>query len=269
MIGSQFVWLGDGDRHLDAPFVTNYKEITIGLYGGNTSSGANKNEDGVLVWRSEDNSCEFIAILDAHNTAQSAELVIRSLESIMPEIHEGLLTCTDYVFESIRELIVNLFSSDDFINKCKDIVGETSCLISVRKGQYLWWLNIGDCVLYLLHEELQKRGQFAMNQRNFYEWIGNQSTFNYGIPCYTTGLRELRPGKNMILMTTDGLLEYGECHYNNPINIYECLKSQFESSLDKCVQELLTDVHVGKGKDSATIISWTIENNSTACYPSD
>ena len=84
MENNEFVWIGNDDKHLDAPYVTRYKDIVIGVYGGNTSAGANKNEDGALVWRSEDNSWEFSAILDAHNTAQSAELVFRGLESIRP-----------------------------------------------------------------------------------------------------------------------------------------------------------------------------------------
>ncbi|GLX66540.1 protein phosphatase 2C domain-containing protein [Paenibacillus glycanilyticus] len=264
-----FVWLGDEDKHLDDPFVTNYMDISIGLYGGNTFAGANKNEDGTLVWRNEDHSGEIVAIVDAHNTAQSAELVIRSLETIMPNIIEALSPCNLNVFENINKMIIHLFSSDHFVNQCKDVIGETACLICIRRDQYLWWLNIGDCVLYLFHEELQQRGQYALNQRNFYEWIGNQSAFNYGIPCYSTGLRELRPGTNTILVTTDGLLEYGDRHYDKSENIYNCVKNQFQSSLDASIKKLITDVHEGQGRDSATVISWTIENNLPACYPSD
>ena len=44
---------------------------------------------------------------------------------------------------------------------------------------------------------------------SFYEWIGNVNTFDLPVPCYSTGIRELRNGKNRIVMVTDGVLECG------------------------------------------------------------
>ena len=47
------------------------------------------------------------------------------------------------------------------------IKGETACLLCVRKENYIWWLSIGDCLVYVFHEELHKLGQYALNQRHF------------------------------------------------------------------------------------------------------
>ena len=32
--------------------------------------------------------------------------------------------------------------------------------------------------MYVFHDELHKLGQYALNQRHFYEWIGNVNTFD-------------------------------------------------------------------------------------------
>ena len=75
-------------------------------------------------------------------------------------------------------------------------------MVCVRKDRYLWWMSIGDCVLYLLHPKLAALGQFALNQRGFYEWVGHVNTFDLAAPCYTTGTRYLPPGPNTILLLT-------------------------------------------------------------------
>ena len=49
----------------------------------------------------------------------------------------------------------------------KELKGETACLLCVRKENYIWWLSIGDCLVYVFHEELHKLGQYALNHRHF------------------------------------------------------------------------------------------------------
>lgn len=264
---SEFIWIGNEAMHLDAPYVLNTQEIIVGMYGGNSSTGANKNEDAALVWRSSDHSWEFTAILDAHHSSESAALVVRNLMLIKNEIIDCLSNSSEISFDRLQNLIIALFSSDEFLHQCKSITGETSCLICARKGAFLWWLNIGDCILYLFHEELVRLGQYALNQRNYYEWIGYQSSFHSGVPCYTSGTRELRNGKNMIVVATDGLLEFGNHPYENPEHLYDFLKIQ--KPLASSIKDLLGKVHLGNGRDSATIIAWMIESPHLPCYPSD
>lgn len=46
----QYSWVGSREMCLDEISIKQYGEIVIGKYGGNISAGANKNEDGALVW---------------------------------------------------------------------------------------------------------------------------------------------------------------------------------------------------------------------------
>lgn len=60
---------------------------------------------------------------------------------------------------------------------------KTACLIVLRKNKYLRWLSIGDCISYLSHQELRNLGQYQINQRQFYEWVGQVNTINQIVPC--------------------------------------------------------------------------------------
>ena len=73
----------------------------------------------------------------------------------------------DTVFRSIENHILTILQSSSFKEKCKRIKGETACLLCVRKEKYIWWLSIGDCLVYVFHDELHKLGQYALNQRHF------------------------------------------------------------------------------------------------------
>ncbi len=84
------------------------------------------------------------------------------------------------------------------------------------------------------YEELHKLGQYALNQRHFYEWIGNVNTFDLPVPCYSSGIRELRTGKNRIVMVTDGVLEW-ERRYETPVNLYNAMNRN-----DKTLKEIFT-----------------------------
>lgn len=120
-----------------------------------------------------------------------------------------------------------------------------------------------NCLIYVFHEELHKLGQYALNQRHFYEWIGNVNTFHLPVPCYSTGIRELRTGKNRIVLVTDGVLECGERRYEKSSNLYEDMNGNKEE-LTECVRNVLEHVHHQLGRDSATIISWDCENDTYA-----
>ncbi len=195
---NSFIWLGSENKHLDSPNVVKCGNILVGCYGGDTEAGQYKNEDGVFVMSRDD--WEFSVILDAHNSADSVKLIINILDSVKKDIVN--------ILEKEDSLIkINKFIQNQFINNRKILSltkGETACLICVRKENYLYWFSIGDCLCYLLNEELSKKGQYALNQRQFYEWVGETNTFDLKFPCYSNGFRELRRGENVIILVTDG-----------------------------------------------------------------
>ncbi len=253
-----FRWLGSSAPHLDAPHVTTCRNVVIGCYGGCTAAGATGNEDGALVWCAPDGSWEFGLLLDAHGSAESAALVLAAVEAAAAAITATLSQPIESAFVSLQRTLLALFQAPAFREQCERVRGETACLICARKERFLWWLSIGDGVLYLFHPELARLGQFALNQRSFYEWVGHANSLVLPVPCYASGTRELRRGHNHILMTTDGLLECG----THPFEDSRCLYALFTADgstgerLEASVRAALGQVCHEKGRDSATLIAW-------------
>lgn len=261
-------WHGSQNRHLDMPEVTCCGKVVIGCYGGNTQAGADSNEDGALVWSADDETWELAMLLDGHCSTESVELILTTLHAKAAAVRALLSQDVEIAFPSLHQFLFALFRSPAFLRQCQQVRGETSCLICVRKAQFLWWLCVGDCVVYLLHPELAQRSQFALNHRNFFEWIGQVNTFDLLTPCYTTGIRELRSGRNRIVMTTDGLLEFGSRSFERPQQVYKEFLQDGKEDLKERVLAALFQVHQAQGQDSATVIAWDYENTSQASYPS-
>ncbi|MEK3795335.1 protein phosphatase 2C domain-containing protein [Paenibacillus sp. FSL R7-0204] len=262
-----FSWVGSGERYLNHPVTCTLNRMVVGRYGGNTAAGADKNEDGVYVLSKPGGDWEFAMLLDAHNTAESAELLIRTINSERGEIIRLLALPVQQAFREMEAFLLAIFQSEAFLSQCRQVTGETACLICVRMENYLWWFSVGDNSLYLLHPELAARGQYALGQRNYYEWIGFVNTFAQSVACYSSGIRELRQGRNIIVMTTDGLLEVGARLLEDPRRLYEAFTGR--EDLEKCVAEVLTSVHEQRGRDSATVVAWSYENGRAGAMPSD
>ena len=113
-------------------------------------------------------------------------------------------------------------------------------------------------------------GQFALNQRQFFEWIGRVNTFALPVPCYTTGVRELRGGRNIVILATDGLLECGARPFEEPRALYRAFFAPPDAAPDLAarVTALLGRVHQERGRDSATVIAWACENPHAAAMSS-
>ena len=79
-----FRWVGSEEAYLDQPSLAECGSSIIGRYGGRTEAGAHKNEDGALVWCDAGRAWEFAALLDAHFSAESAELILATLETERP-----------------------------------------------------------------------------------------------------------------------------------------------------------------------------------------
>ncbi|WP_066070314.1 protein phosphatase 2C domain-containing protein [Neobacillus soli] len=257
-------WIGQEDPCINQINIESCGQMVLGRYGGNQQAGAHKNEDGAMVVKGKD--WEFAMILDGHNSAASVDLVMKTIEKEWDKLAASLKEPVEAAFQSFEKHILSIFQSQSFLDSCKQIQGETACLLSVRKENYLWWLSIGDCLIYLFHDELHKLGQYALNQRQFYEWIGQVNTFAQSVPCYSSGIRELRAGRNRIVLVTDGVLECGGRYNETPSNLYtECSGQPVHSSVERILQH----VHENNGRDSATIVCWDYHNPLPATYLSN
>lgn len=139
-------------------------------------------------------------------------------------------------------------------------------MICIRKENYLWWFSVGDCVVYVFHPELIALGQFQLNQRQFYEWIGHVNTFDKAVPCFSSGVRELRKGMNRIFMSTDGLLECPGEPFSNPKDVADSLDAE---QLGEAFSLILNEIEKNNVRDSTTMIGWTVDVSKQGSIPSD
>ncbi len=265
MNSKSYTWIGSEQPFLDTPTITEQQGIHIGWYGGNTKAGANKNEDGLFIMQSADGSAKLAILLDAHQTATSAELIVHTLQKDEPRL-QVILEQSD-LFDVFENYIIDLFSSDSFRQACQQVTGETACLIILQKESYVWWFSVGDCIAYLLHPDLAHWGQYGLNQRQFYEWIGQVNTFDLEVPCYTVGKRQLRTGHNIIVLMTDGVVDTPDQYFQNPEHVYDALRNT--PDLTQPIESILQHIHTQLGKDSATILCWQYINHEAAQMPSD
>lgn len=255
------IWIGTNKPYLDTPVVDRLNGITIGRYGGNTNANANKNEDGLLIWIEPQRTWEFMMLLDAHCSSESAELILNTIQAHKQSILPILELPVGFLFHTMEEQLLQIFKSERFVMDCRTIEGESSCIICVRKENYLWWFSVGDCMLSLLHPDLMDMGQTLLNQRSFFEWIGKVNTFELEVPCYSTGCRELRTGDNVMIMATDGYI-HGERELGSIVDIYD------EGDIHRNVGVFLDKLHQEHTVDSTTIIAWRVENHRSASMPS-
>jgi hypothetical protein len=257
-----FRWLGSESAHFNIPAVSANGPMAIGRFGGLSSAGANRNEDAALAWCSTESvdfgGWEFAALMDAHGSAQSAALVMDTLEQRRPTLAANLDLPASQAFPALHSELLAMFNAQTFRARARQIYGETSCLLAARKSYFLWWMTIGECQAYLFHPELAQRGQYALNQRSAFEWVGRSNVFDLPIPCYASGVRELRGGRNTIVLTTDGLLDAGSAPFKDPAALYALFTERPDVS--ESVQLALLQVHAQKGRDSATLIAWDYVN---------
>ncbi|MGA3599755.1 protein phosphatase 2C domain-containing protein [Lysinibacillus agricola] len=262
-----FSWVGSQENFVDKVNIQHIDHIIVGRYGGNSNAGQYKNEDGCLVWFNEREDWEFVIVLDAHNTAESAERVVALFENEKSHIRHLLsMPTTQKTFKMLEEKVLCMFQSKEFLSTCRNVKGETACLIVVRKEKYIWWFSVGDCVLYLFHPELSALGQNQINQRQFYEWIGQVNTFEQEVPCYSVGIKELRQGENRLFLTTDGLIECPNGPYSNPTTIDNAF---FHSKDEENIKSMLKNIQENNVRDSTTIISWKVNILKEATIPSN
>jgi hypothetical protein len=262
----KYHWVGNEKSFVDDITIIEVEPIVVGHFGGCSSAGQTKNEDGCLIFVNKQEDWEFTILLDAHNSSESAELVVVRFLKEEEAIRQLMSKPLEETFQLIEEHILCILHSHTFKEACKSVIGETAVLFVVRKGKYLWWLSVGDCLLFVLHPELEALGEIQLNRRSFYEWIGQVSTFDLPVPSYSRGIKELRKGRNHIFLTTDGLVECPNTNFENPKEIFHRL---LDVSNEIGVMKLLNEIEDKNVRDSTTIISWEIIAGESATMPSN
>ncbi|WP_138494982.1 protein phosphatase 2C domain-containing protein [Paenibacillus pinistramenti] len=261
----EYEWIGRVQPFLDEVSVTAGGNVHIGHFGGSSINGAQKNEDALFILQNEENSWTFCALLDAHNSSQSAELIIRLLNDNKDDLIS--IFNSNNAFLELEPYFLNKVMDAEFKDKCRNLTGETSCLFCFQRGAYLWWFSIGDCMALLFHPDLAKFNQYGLNQRQFYEWVGQVNTFDLSVPCYTAGRRQLRQGTNYIVLLTDGVLDTDDEFYSDYRNLYNAIVQgeDAEAGLRSIFDHLVKE----SARDSATLVCWKYLNKEQAQSPSD
>jgi serine/threonine protein phosphatase PrpC len=254
-------WAGSRENFLDRPDVTSVHGIVLGRYGGRADAGASKNEDAAFVKASPDGRWEVAAVADGHGGCDSSALAVQLLDEdpVLPAL---LGLPVSRALPAVHAHLLGLLQAAD----TSGLSGETALLVAARRDRFLYWACIGDCTLYVLHHQLAAFGQYALNQRSFYEWFGQVNSLRLEVPCYATGVHALRPGLSRIVLVTDGLLEFGERPYVDARRLYEDLAEGGELAAQ--TGRLLQAVHDARGTDSATIVAWDARAGETVMYPS-
>ena len=92
------------------------------------------------------------------------------------------------------------------------------------------------------------------------------NTFEKAVPCFSSGVRELRKGINHIFMTTDGLLECPGEPFSDAMDIANIVEA---NQLEFAFSQILSEIEKNNVRDSTTMIGWTVENPQQGSIPSD
>ena len=136
-------WAGADETFLDRPDATAVSRLMLGRYGGRVDAGASKNEDAALIIEGPD--WELAVVADAHAGGDSAALVVELMEN-STELRRVLEQPSPLTLSALHtEVISRLLRADT-----SRLTGETALLVVARKGGFLSWLSVGDCVAYVL-----------------------------------------------------------------------------------------------------------------------
>ncbi len=86
----QFSWIGSQNDFVDTISIVPVNHVSLGRFGGNSLAGQYKNEDGCMIWADEQQDWEFAVLMDAHKSAESAELVVQQINKYKRDIQEIL-----------------------------------------------------------------------------------------------------------------------------------------------------------------------------------
>lgn len=257
------VWNGSINHYIDEIKMIDLHHVTVGIFGGSSSKGTKLNEDGLYIISKSDDFV-FSVLFDAHATNESVIYFTEALIKKNVEIENFLKLDTRQAIKNIETLIEEMLNNQLLLRQSKEINGETAFLVCLQKNEYLWWLSVGDNSIYIFNKEFNELGQYRLNQRIFYQWIGQKNSFDLEVPCYSKGTIQLRPGKTIIAMLTDGILEIKGRPFENSENLKNYIE---DNSLNSGIQKILEVVKDTCGKDNATMIAWSIDNEIDGLRP--
>ncbi|PEB50801.1 hypothetical protein CON65_09025 [Bacillus pseudomycoides] len=253
-----FKWISHEKMYLDQIHVEKCGPLSVGVYGGNQESDAYERGDAVLAWWDPQLEFEFVMIFDAHHKTKNIHYIIEAISARKEKLQELFSYPIHLAFHHTHMYLLALFTDELFIEKCEQENGELACLICLRKGEFLYWLSVGDCFAYLFHPERGKNGKGRLNQRKYYECIGRRNIFAANTPCFTSGVRGLERGMNHIVMATDGILECNKQTFEDDQTLFDALHDgEFLQ-----IEPALANVLEWKGRDCATIIGWSIDTEN-------
>jgi hypothetical protein len=251
----KLIWSGGREPFLTAPGVEAIGPVSLGRFGGT----GGKNEDGALIWSGDD--WILAVILDGHGGSASVEATLGLFTGAEARL---LPLCTAGEIPLLQRELIALLTSEPTGRRMAEVQGETACLIAYQRGPHILWLSIGDNTLYLLHPELARLGQYTLTTRNFFEWIGERSSLGGPVPCFSTGVRQLRQGCSVIVLVTDGIQEMPGTPFEPPVAFAQSYLADAPHALSR----MLNRAEAAGTRDSCTMIAWTIDNPDPALMPS-
>lgn len=153
-----------------------------------------------------------------------------------------------------HDIVIEILTTERAQTRISQVRGETAGLFVFQRGKFLSWISIGDNSLYLLHPQLARLGQYTLTVRNFFEWTGERDSLALSVPCYSSGVRELRQGEQVVALVTDGLLEFGERPYEAPAAFSQAILTS--TDLELSLKHMVIEAQKSGAKDSATVIAW-------------
>ena len=235
----------------------------FGRFGGTRASGASQNDDAAFAIAGPNDTWECAAVVDAHGSDDSARVMVEALRSASDELAMTLTRPVADALLGFQSLILRLLTTRETVAALASCDFETAVLAAARRDRFVSWVSVGDNPLLLFHPQLAQLGQHQLNQRQFFEWVGNADSLRLPVACYSSGVRELREGRNVLALVTDGFLEYinpptePRAFYND---------SQSSSTLD-AIQRALLRVQGRQGRDSATVIAWDVTSPLPGLMP--
>jgi hypothetical protein len=257
-------WTGGTDPLLDDVTVVQHGPFEVGRFGGATAAGALRNDDGLFVLADTAGRWECAAVLDAHGSDDSAEVVVAGFRAAVEQIDSTLAKPVGTALPAFQGLVLQLLTTGETGELLAACSFETAVLAVARVDRFLAWVSVGDNLLLLFHPELARLGQYQLNQRQFFEWVGRADSLRLPVRCYSSGTRELREGRSVIALVTDGLLEYVHPPVE-PASLYRDFQSQ---PTQESVLRAMDRVRVAHGRDSATIVAWEGRSSAPGLMPS-
>ncbi len=162
--------------------------------GGNQESDAYERGDAVLAWWDPELQFEFVMIFDTHHKTKNIDYIIEAISERKEKLKELFSYPIHLAFHhTIYVLISIIYRWGCLLKNVIKMMRNFPCLICLRKGEFLYWLNASVIVFayIIFHSEKTENGKGRLNKRKNYEYIGRKNIFlQLNTPCFTSGVGE-------------------------------------------------------------------------------